>query len=161
MEMKPYLTILRFFLITVIIYLGVDLFYQVLTARLDNAFISTAMQKQVSAAGDKASRSLAYYQAIARRAHRKPVAQALPKALSRLIRLAPRVERLAPFPLAPADLFDSMVFYNCKNTLTHLAGTRLHCPPFESYVERLVRYINETDELRRVRAEEQLADPLA
>ncbi len=101
------------------------------------------------------------YQVIARRAHRKPVAQALPEALSKLIRLSPLVERLAPFPVAPADLFDSMVFYNCRNTLTHLAGTRLGCPPFESYVDRLVRYINDTDELRRVRAEDQLADPLA
>jgi thioester reductase-like protein len=101
------------------------------------------------------------YQAIARKAHRKPTARVLPKALSRLFRLSARVQRLTPFPVAPTDLFDSMVFYNCKNTLTHLAGTKLHCPPFESYVDRLVRYVNQTDERRRVLAQEQLADPLA
>jgi thioester reductase-like protein len=101
------------------------------------------------------------YQVIARKAHRKPLPQILPRALSGLMRLTARVERLAPFPVAPVDLFDTMVFYNCENTLTHLAGTRLHCPPFESYAERLVKYINEADELRRARAEDQLADPLA
>jgi len=101
------------------------------------------------------------YQVIARKAHRKPLPQVLPKALSRLFRFSPRVQRLTPFPVAPVELFDSMVFYNCLNTLTHLAGTRLHCPPFESYAERLVKYVNETDELRRARAEDQLADPLA
>jgi len=101
------------------------------------------------------------YQVIARKAHRKPMPQVLPRALSRLFRFSPRVQQLAPFPVAPVDLFDSMVFYNCQNTLTHLAGTQLVCPPFDSYAERLVKYINETDELRRARAEDQFADPLA
>lgn len=103
----------------------------------------------------------AVFQIIARKAHRKPTPQILPKALSRLFRFSPGVQRLTPFPVAPPDIFDSMVFYNCQNTLTHLAGTRLVCPPFESYADRLVKYINETDELRRARAEDQLADPLA
>lgn len=100
------------------------------------------------------------YQLIARKAHRKPVAQAVPAALSRLIRFSSRVERLTPFPVAPADLFDRMVFYNCQNTLTHLAATALHCPPFASYVDRLVRFINEADEVRRAAAEDQFVDPL-
>ena len=103
----------------------------------------------------------AVYQLIARKAHRKPVAQALPKALSKLIKVSPAIERLAPFPVAPADLFDSMVFYNCQNTQTHLAGTAVHCPPFGSYVERLVYFINTMDEHRRAAAEEQWTDPLA
>jgi len=100
------------------------------------------------------------FQIIARRAHRKPTPQILPRALSRLLRLSPGVQRLTPFPVAPPEIFDSMVFYNCQNTLTHLAGTRLVCPPFESYADRLVQYVNATEAVRRARAEDQLADPL-
>ena len=101
------------------------------------------------------------YQLIARKAHRKPIPQAVPNILSKLMRLSSRVERLAPFPVAAASIFDHMVFYNCQNTLTHLAGTALHCPPFSAYVERLVRYINEENAARSAAMEEHLADPLA
>ncbi len=85
----------------------------------------------------------------------------MPRPLRELIHLSERVRGLGQASLLPAELFDSMVFFNCRNTLTHLAGTALHCPPFESYVERLVRHVNERDERRRSREEEQLADPLA
>jgi len=65
--MTRYFTILHYILITVVIYLGVDLFYTDLASRLDSAAISPTTNKQVSVAGDQASRSLAYYRAIDRR----------------------------------------------------------------------------------------------
>ena len=66
-EMKLYLTIIHYILITACIYLGVDLFYDVFVSRLNNVFTSPATNKHVSIAGDQASRSLDYYQAINRR----------------------------------------------------------------------------------------------
>jgi thioester reductase-like protein len=80
------------------------------------------------------------YELVARKAHRRPHQRVIPGLVSRVLRAHPRVERLSPFPVAPAELFDAMVLYNCQNTLTHLAGTDLRCPPFPAYVERLIQY---------------------
>jgi thioester reductase-like protein len=84
------------------------------------------------------------YELVARKAHRKPHQQVVPGLVSRLLRVHPRVERLTPFPVAPAEIFDSMVLYNCQNTLGRLAGTGVSCPPFSSYVERLIRFARGT-----------------
>jgi len=65
--MTRYFTILRYILITVCIYLGVDLFYTDLASRLDSAAIAPTTNKQISVGGVQTSRPLAYYQAIDRR----------------------------------------------------------------------------------------------
>jgi thioester reductase-like protein len=99
------------------------------------------------------------FQLVARKAHRGPTPQAVPAAISRLLRLSPRMERLAPFPVAPPELFDHLVFYNCQNTMTHLSDTPLRCPPLASYVEQLVRFIKDRGAARHRVAEEAPADP--
>ena len=36
-----------------------------------------------------------------------------------------------------------MAFYNSQNTMEALEGTGIRCPPFERYVDNLMRYVRE------------------
>ncbi len=83
------------------------------------------------------------YALVARKAHRKPPQQVVPKVVSRLLRLHPKVERFSPFAVAPVEVFDLMVLYNCQNTLSALEDTDIRCPPFNGYVERLIAHVRD------------------
>jgi thioester reductase-like protein len=102
-----------------------------------------------------------FYQLLARKAHRAPFPGRTSGALSRLLALAPRLGRHSPVWVAPPAWFDHLVFYSPRNTLDFTAGTGPACPPFEAYVEKLVRYAQATARTARMAAEEQVPDPLA
>lgn len=54
-----------------------------------------------------------------------------------------------------------VVIYNAINTQQLLEGTRITCPPFTSYADKLVAYIQEYyAEIRRRKREEEIYDPL-
>jgi thioester reductase-like protein len=100
------------------------------------------------------------YKLVARKAHRRPRPQAVPKALTRLLRLHPRMERLARLPVAPPEIFDQLVFYNPQNALSLLWDAGIRCPSFPSYAERLVTHTKGSS--ASVPAEEDgPSDPLA
>jgi thioester reductase-like protein len=99
------------------------------------------------------------YELIARHADRKPPRGTIPTALARAVLKAPGLDRLARAPLAFLESFNHMALYNCRNTLAHLDGTGVRCPPFDSYVENLVRYVREVHEARRRKLEEEVFDP--
>jgi len=99
------------------------------------------------------------YELIARHAEKKPPRGTIPTALARAVLKAPGLERLARAPLAFLESFNHMVLYNCRNTLALLDGTGLRCPPFDGYVEHLVRYVREVHDARRRKLEEEVFDP--
>lgn len=100
------------------------------------------------------------YQLVARKAHRRPQPQVVPKVVTRLLRMHPRMERLARLPVAPPEIFDQYVFYNCQNTLALLWDAGIRCPPFSSYAEKLVAATKATSASARAE-DEGPSDPLA
>jgi len=56
--------------------------------------------------------------------------------------------------------FDRNVIYNCRNTLDALRHSEIWCPPFESYVDNLVRYVKDVRAARKRSQDDELTDPL-
>jgi hypothetical protein len=103
------------------------------------------------------------YQLVAEHAQRKPPRGSIPTGLARALMRAPGLERLARAPRAFLESFNHVVLYNCRNTLGLLEGTGIRCPPFDSYVEPLVRYVQKVQAQKKERvrsAADDAADPL-
>ncbi|MBI5479808.1 MAG: SDR family oxidoreductase [Deltaproteobacteria bacterium] len=99
------------------------------------------------------------YELVAERASRKPPKGSIPEGLARAALSLPGLSRLARVPLDFLESFNHLAFYNCQNTLELLAPD-LACPPFEKYVDNLVRYVRDRQQQRRQAVEEQAIDPL-
>ena len=83
------------------------------------------------------------YERVAERAGRKlPRYQMSPNLTKALLRI-PGLERLAPVSHQAIDYLNHMAFYNSKNTTEALEGTGIRCPPFDEYVDNLIRYVRE------------------
>jgi thioester reductase-like protein len=103
--------------------------------------------------------SRAVYEIVAQRAERKAPRGVIPTGLARALLRAPGLERLARAPLAFLESFNHLALYNCRHTLALLDGTPLRCPPFDTYVENLVRYVREVQAQKRQRLEDEAFDP--
>jgi thioester reductase-like protein len=99
------------------------------------------------------------YELVAERANRKPPKGSFPESLARAALRFPGLSTLARVPLDFLEGFNHMAFYNCQNTLALLRPTGLFCPPFESYVDNLVRHVRDVQQQRRQQAEVQAVDP--
>lgn len=100
------------------------------------------------------------YQLVAQRAHRKPPKGVIPAGLARTLLKLPGISKLGGSPRTLLEGFEHNVFYNCRNTLEALRHLDIWCPPFESYVDNLVRYVKDVRAARRRRMNEDIADPL-
>ena len=88
-----------------------------------------------------------FVDAVAEATDRHIVSIPLPKPTTkRLMRLLQQ-RGLSAEP-ATLDYFDHPTRYACPNTQRALAGTGIDCPPFESYVDRLVAFVREHPEIR-------------
>ncbi|MFC4249681.1 SDR family oxidoreductase [Natribaculum luteum] len=87
-----------------------------------------------------------FVDALAEAGDRRTLSVPTPKPLARAA-----TERLADrgLPAEPAtiDYLDHPTRYACPNTQRALAGSGLECPPFESYVDRLVAFVREHPEV--------------
>jgi nucleoside-diphosphate-sugar epimerase len=99
------------------------------------------------------------YEIIAARAHKKTPRGMIPAGLARALLRAPGLERLARAPLAFLESFNHTAFYNPRNTLELLRGSDVWCPPFESYVDNLIRFVKDVHAARKARLEEEVFDP--
>jgi thioester reductase-like protein len=99
------------------------------------------------------------YELVAERASRKPPKGSIPEGLARAALSLPGVSSLMRVPLDFLESFNHLAFYNCQNTM-ELLGADLTCPPFERYVDNLVRYVRDRQKQRRQASEEQAVDPL-
>jgi hypothetical protein len=99
------------------------------------------------------------YELVAQRADRKPPRGVFPAGLARALLKAPGLERLARAPLAFLEAFNHLALYNCRHTLALLSDSGVRCPPFDDYVDHLVRYVREVQAARRQRLEEEAPDP--
>ena len=100
------------------------------------------------------------YQLVAERAHRKTPRGMIPQGLARVFLKLPWVSRMSGSSRTFLEGFDRNVIYNCRHTLDALRHTNIWCPPFESYVDNLVRYVKDVRAARRRSQEEDISDPL-
>jgi thioester reductase-like protein len=84
----------------------------------------------------------------------------LPANLTKALLRTPGIDRLAKSPRAFLDSLATPVSYSFANTTELLADTDVRCPPFESYVERLVDYVQHRLREKRQREDEDAPDPL-
>jgi thioester reductase-like protein len=83
----------------------------------------------------------------------------IPANLTKALLRTPGLDRLAKSPRAFLDALATPVTYSFANTSEVLADRDVRCPPFESYVEGLVEYVQHR--LREKRAREtEVDDPL-
>jgi thioester reductase-like protein len=84
----------------------------------------------------------------------------IPANITKALLRTPGLERFAKSPRALLDTLGTPVTYASTGTDELLFGTDIHCPPFESYVDRLVDYVQLRLRERRAKSEEQVHDPL-
>jgi hypothetical protein len=99
------------------------------------------------------------YELVAEKSNRKlPRFNFSAKAADVMLRL-PILEKLARPQRAAINYVNHLAIYNCHNTLELLDGTGIRCPPLESYLDKLVAYVQEYYRKRRDELAE-VEDPL-
>jgi hypothetical protein len=83
----------------------------------------------------------------------------IPANLTKALLRTPGIDRLAKSPRAFLDALATPVSYSFASTSELLADTDVRCPPFESYVEGLVEYVQHRLREKRARDAE-VHDPL-
>jgi thioester reductase-like protein len=99
------------------------------------------------------------YQLVAEHSQTKPPRGFIPGGLARTLLRTPGIERLARGPLAFLDSFDHQIFYNSRHAGALLAERGIRCPPFDTYVQHVVRYVREVHAQKRQKIEEEVFDP--
>lgn len=84
----------------------------------------------------------------------------IPANVTKALLRTPGLDRLAKSPRAFLESLVTPVEYSLSGTRELLAGSDLHCPPFESYVDKLVEYVETRLRERRAARDEDVVDPL-
>jgi thioester reductase-like protein len=100
----------------------------------------------------------AVFELVADRAQRPMPRSVIPSGVARAMLRLPWLGKLKGSPRTIMEGFNQQVYYNCRNTLEALRSSDLWCPPFESYVDNLVRFVRETQARRR--RDDDVVDPL-
>lgn len=101
----------------------------------------------------------AVYELVADRAFRKVPKGVIPPGMAKALLRVPWVGKLRGSPRTIMEGFNQQVFYSCRNTLELLRTTDVWCPPFESYVDNLVRFVKDV-QLAYRRRDDDVHDPL-
>jgi thioester reductase-like protein len=101
----------------------------------------------------------AIYELVADRSQRKVPRAVIPSGVARLLLKLPWFGELKGSPKTIMEGFNQMVYYNARNTLEALRATDVWCPPFERYVDNLVRYMRDRQAARR-RVDDDISDSL-
>ncbi|HEY1691775.1 MAG TPA: SDR family oxidoreductase [Polyangiaceae bacterium] len=103
------------------------------------------------------------FELVARAGGRREPRGSIPANLAKALLRAPGIDRIAKSPRAFLETLTTPVTYDARNTDELLPALDVPaCPPFESYVERLVEYVQERVRRRRAtKADEtEVEDPL-
>lgn len=103
------------------------------------------------------------FELVAKAGGRRSPRGFLPANLTRALLHAPGLERFAKNPRTFIEQLGTDVHYDATNTQALLADADIVCPPFETYVDRLVDVVRERVRERRgsVRRDEEIDDPFA
>ena len=97
------------------------------------------------------------FERIAAAAGHRPPKGGIPTPLAKMLLKAPGIDRLVKAPSYLLDALVTPVRYDTTHTRELLAGTGIECPPFGSYVHRLVAHVQGRLRERRSRRPEALA----
>ena len=100
------------------------------------------------------------YELVASRAHRKIPRRILSAGLARAVLQSPILSRVTGSSRSMLEGFERDVFYNSRNLTDALRRTDVWCPPFDSYVDNLVRHVKNVRAERRRTRDVQSSDPL-
>lgn len=136
----------------------------VVEAILEIAFQPHAVGKTFHLVDPNPMSARKVYHYVAERAGKRVPRGRLPaKASVALLRL-PILERLARPQRTAIEHLNQLVIYNCRNTLEHLDGTGIRCPPLTAYLDKLLDHVVEQQKKRRAArsfGEAPPEDPLA
>lgn len=85
----------------------------------------------------------------------------IPANLTKALLRTPGLDRLAKSPRAFLEALATPVTYSFANTSELLADTDVRCPPFESYVDGVVEYVQTRLREKRAKAAAEIDDPLS
>jgi thioester reductase-like protein len=100
------------------------------------------------------------FELVARAGGRPVPRGSIPANLTKALLRTPGLDRFAKSPRALLETLGTDVTYDHTNTDEILAGSGIRCPPFESYVERLVLFVQERLREKRTKSEAEVHDPL-
>jgi thioester reductase-like protein len=100
------------------------------------------------------------FELVARAGGRPQPRGFIPANLTKALLRAPGLERFAKSPRALLHTFGTDVTYDRSNADAILAGTDIRCPSFESYVDRMVEYVQLRLREKRANDEARVHDPL-
>jgi nucleoside-diphosphate-sugar epimerase len=100
------------------------------------------------------------FELVARAGGRRMPRGFIPANLTKALLRTPGLERFAKSPRALLETLGTDVTYDHVNADEVLRETSIRCPPFESYVERLVEYVQLRLRERRAKSEGEVHDPL-
>lgn len=99
------------------------------------------------------------YELVAEQSQTMPPKGFIPGGIARTLLRAPGIERLARAPLAFLDAFDDQVVYNARNTLAALGPLGIHCPALDTYVDKLVGFVQHIHRTKRAELQDEVFDP--
>ena len=89
----------------------------------------------------------------------------IPSRVTKALLSTPGLSLVAKSPRAFVETITTPVRYDMRNTDDVLAGSEIHCPPFESYVDALVSVVKQRVQERREKQQEneeaEIEDPLS
>lgn len=102
------------------------------------------------------------FELVARAGGRRMPRGFIPANLTKALLRTPGLDRFAKSPRAFLDALGTPVTYSTANTDAILSDRNIQCPPFESYVDRLVEYVQVRLREKRAKriADSELEDPL-
>jgi thioester reductase-like protein len=100
------------------------------------------------------------FELVARAGGRPQPLGFIPANLTKALLRTPGIERFAKSPRALIETLGTNVTYDHSNTDRILEGSSIECPPFESYVDRLVGFVRKRLREKRAKSEAEVHDPL-
>jgi thioester reductase-like protein len=123
---------------------------------------STAIGKTFHLTDPKPLTVRQVFQLVAQSGGRRLPGGFIPSRVTKALLSTPGLNLVAKSPRAFVDTITTQVRYDTRNTDDVLAGSEIHCPPFESYVDALVAFVKQRVQERRVKHEEvEIEDPLS
>jgi thioester reductase-like protein len=103
------------------------------------------------------------FELVAQAGGRRGPRGSIPANLAKALLRTPGLDRFAKSPRAFLDALVTPVAYDATNTDAILEGKGIECPPFDSYVDKVVEYVKQRVKQRKERKaarEEGVEDPL-
>ncbi|HEX7666444.1 MAG TPA: SDR family oxidoreductase, partial [Polyangiaceae bacterium] len=101
------------------------------------------------------------FELFARAGGRRMPRGSIPANFTKALLKTPGIDRFVKSPRAFLETLTTPVSYATSQTDTILGGSGIVCPPFETYVDKLVEFVQDKMREKRLRAERDEHDPLS